>query len=84
MTDNRSIPHIPALIGGVLEEVMADIAMSGSWRDRRKAEWLLAKLEACIADNDEFAALREALTPAGIMLGVKSDFRVYLYDRHKL
>ena len=74
---------IPALIGSALEEVMADIASTGSWRDRRKAKWLLAKIEACVAKHDEFAQLREPFTPAGIMFGAKSDLRFYLYGRHK-
>lgn len=77
------IINVPQLIGAALEDVMAEIAATEGWRDRRKAEWLLAKLEACVAKNDEFAPLREPITPAGIMLGAKSDLRLYLYDRHK-
>jgi hypothetical protein len=75
--------HIPALIGAALTEVISEIASTGSWRDRRKAEWLLGKLEACIAEHDNFARLREPFTPAGFMSGNKRDLRFYLYDRHK-
>lgn len=74
--------NITTLIGSALEDVMAEIAASGSWRDRRKAEWLLAKLETCVAKNEEFAPLREPFTPAGILSGSTSDLRFYLYDRH--
>ena len=63
--------NIPMLIGGALEEVMAEIAIDGSWRDRRKAEWLLTKLEACIAKNDGLAQLREPFTLEGIVSGTR-------------
>ena len=49
------IVDVTSLIGGAVEQIMAEIAESGSWRDRRKAQWLLAKLETCIANHDEFA-----------------------------
>lgn len=76
--------NIPMLIGGALEEVMAEIAVDGSWRDRRKAEWLLTKLEACIAKSDGLEQLREPFTPESVISGTKeSDFRYYLYDRFR-
>jgi hypothetical protein len=78
------IIHAPALIGMALEDVMIEIAAEGSWRDRRKAEWLLAKLEACIAHNDELADLRGPLTPVEIMAGCTLGLRHYLYDRHRM
>ena len=78
------IVDVTSLIGGAVEQIMAEIAESGSWRDRRKAQWLLAKLETCIANHDEFAALREPMTPAGIFYRDKGDFRFYLYNRWEL
>jgi hypothetical protein len=75
--------HVPALIGQALEGVLAEVAANGNWRDRRKAEWLLAKLESCVSRNDELARLREPFTPTGIMFGNPRDLRFYLYDRHK-
>jgi hypothetical protein len=75
------VVHVPALIGMALEEVMAEIAEEGSWRDRRKAEWLLARLEICIARNDELADLRGPLSPFEFMWGYTFGLRHYLFDR---
>jgi hypothetical protein len=73
--------HVPALIGIALEGVMIEIAKEGSWRDRRKAEWLLARLEACVARDDELADLRGPLSPVEVMAGRALGLRHYLYDR---
>jgi hypothetical protein len=74
---------VPALIGMALEEVMAEIAAEGSWRDRRKAGWLLARLEACVVRNDELADLRGPLSAPEIMAGCALGLRHYLFDRFR-
>jgi hypothetical protein len=74
----------PALIGRALEVVMIKIAEEGSWRDRRKAEWLLAKLEASVARNDELADLQGPFSAFEIMAAYTHGLRHYLYDRHRM
>jgi hypothetical protein len=71
------------MIGVALEQVMAEIAASGSWCDRRKAEWLIAKLQARIDEDDELAGLRGPLTPFEVVSETALGLRYYLYDRHK-
>jgi hypothetical protein len=45
--DDVQVPaHFVPDMGCAFEEVMEEIAENGSWWDRRRAEWLLAKLEA--------------------------------------